>query len=184
MVADLALEKTKVTRDQNNFILVDQYQTTKDSGIHAIGDVVGNHELTPVAIAAGRVLSDRLFGDKEKEWLEYKNIPTVIFAHPPVGTVGMSEEEARAAYGNKIKTYEANFVSLRHSLIGFTSKALVKLVCLGKEETVIGCHIVGQGADELLQGFAVAIKMGAQKKDLDNTIAIHPTLAEELVTLR
>ena len=184
LVADLALEKTKVTRDQNNFILVDQYQTTKDSGIHAIGDVVGNHELTPVAIAAGRVLSDRLFGDKEKEWLEYKNIPTVIFAHPPVGTVGMSEEEARAAYGNKIKTYEANFVSLRHSLIGFTSKALVKLVCLGKEETVIGCHIVGQGADEILQGFAVAIKMGAQKKDLDNTIAIHPTLAEELVTLR
>ena len=184
LVSDLGLERTQVTKDKNNFILVDKYQTTKDPNICAIGDVVGNHELTPVAIAAGRILSDRLFSDKEKEWLEYKNIPTVIFAHPPVGTVGMSEEEARAVYGNKVKIYEANFVSLRHSLIGFTSKALVKLVCLGKEETVIGCHIVGQGADELLQGFAVAIKMGAQKKDLDNTIAIHPTLAEELVTLR
>ena len=184
LVSDLGLERTQVTKDKNNFILVDQYQTTKDPNICAIGDVVGNHELTPVAIAAGRILSDRLFSDKEKEWLEYKNIPTVIFTHPPVGTVGMSEEEARVVYGNKVKIYEANFVSLRHSLIGISSKAMIKLVCLGKEEIVIGCHIVGQGADELLQGFAVAIKMGAQKKDLDNTVAIHPTLAEELVTLR
>ena len=175
LVSDLGLERTQVTKDKNNFILVDQYQTTKDPNICAIGDVVGNHELTPVAIAAGRILSDRLFSDKEKEWLEYKNIPTVIFAHPPVGTVGMSEEEARAVYGNKVKIYEANFVSLRHSLIGVSSKAMVKLVCLGKEEIVIGCHIVGQGADELLQGFAVAIKMGAQKKDLDNTIAVSYT---------
>ena len=184
LVSDLGLERTQVTKDKNNFILVDQYQTTKDPNICAIGDVVGNHELTPVAIAAGRALSDRLFGDKENARLEYENIPTVIFSHPPVGTVGMSEEEARVVYGNKVKIYEANFVSLRHSLIGISSKAMIKLVCLGKEEIVIGCHIVGQGADELLQGFAVAIKMGAQKKDLDNTIAIHPTLAEELVTLR
>jgi len=184
LVSDLGLERTQVTKDKNNFILVDQYQTTKDPNICAIGDVVGNHELTPVAIAAGRALSDRLFGGKENERLEYENIPTVIFSHPPVGTVGMSEEEARVVYGNKVKIYEANFVSLRHSLIGISSKAMIKLVCLGKEEIVIGCHIVGQGADELLQGFAVAIKMGAQKKDLDNTVAIHPTLAEELVTLR
>ena len=184
LVSDLELERTQVTKDKNNFILVDQYQTTKDPNICAIGDVVGNHELTPVAIAAGRALSDRLFGDKENARLEYENIPTVIFSHPPVGTVGMSEEEARVVYGNKVKIYKANFVSLRHSLIGVSSKAMVKLVCLGKEEIVIGCHIVGQGADELLQGFAVAIKMGAQKKDLDSTIAIHPTLAEELVTLR
>ena len=183
LVSGLGLERTKIIKDKNNFIQIDQYQTTNEPNIHAIGDVVGNHELTPVAIAAGRILSDRLFGDKEG-WLEYKNIPTVIFAHPPVGTVGMSEEEARAAYDNKIKTYEANFVSLRHSLSGISSKALVKLVCLGQEETVIGCHVVGQGADELLQGFAVAINMGVQKKDLDNAVAIHPTLAEELVTLR
>ena len=183
LVSGLRLERTKITKDKNNFIQVDQYQTTNEPNIHAIGDAVGNHELTPVAIAAGRILSDRLFGDKEG-WLEYKNIPTVIFAHPPVGTVGMSEEEARAVYGKKIKAYEANFVSLRHSLSGISSKALVKLVCLGQKETVIGCHVVGQGADELLQGFAVAINMGVQKKDLDNTVAIHPTLAEELVTLR
>ena len=184
LVSGLGLESTKITKDKNNFIQVDQYQTTNEPNIHAIGDAAGNHELTPVAIAAGRILSDRLFGDKEKGWLEYKNIPTVIFAHPPVGTVGISEEEARAAYGNKVKIHEANFVSLKHSLSGISSKALVKLICLGQEETVIGCHVVGQGADELLQGFAVAIKMGAQKKDLDNTVAIHPTLAEELVTLR
>ena len=183
LVSGLGLERTKITKDKNNFIQVDQYQTTNEPNIHAIGDAVGNHELTPVAIAAGRILSDRLFGDKEG-WLEYKNIPTVIFAHPPVGTVGMIEEEARAVYGKKIKAYEANFVSLRHSLSGISSKALVKLVCLGQKETVIGCHVVGQGADELLQGFAVAINMGVQKKDLDNTVAIHPTLAEELVTLR
>ena len=159
-------------------------ETTKDPGVHAIGDIVGNHELTPVAIAAGRALSDRLFGGKENERLEYENIPTVIFAHPPVGTVGMNEKDARATHGSKVKIYEENFVSLRHSLTGISSKAMVKLVCLGTEEIIIGCHIVGQGADELLQGFAVAIKMGAQKKDLDNTVAIHPTLAEELVTLR
>ena len=184
LVSGLGLERTKITKDKNNFIQVDQYQTTNEPNIHAIGDAVGNHELTPVAIAAGRILSDRLFGDKKEGWLEYKNIPTVVFAHPPVGTVGMSEEEARAAYGNKTKAYEANFISLRHSLSGISSKALVKIICLGKEETIIGCHVVGQGADELLQGFAVAIKMRAQKKDLDNTVAIHPTLAEELVTLR
>ena len=183
LVSGLGLERTKVIKNKNNFIKVDQHQTTNEPNIHAIGDVVGNHELTPVAIAAGRILSDRLFSDKER-WLEYKNIPTVIFAHPPVGTVGMSEEEARAAYGNKLNVYEATFVSLRHSLSCISSKALVKLVCLGQEETVIGCHVVGQGADELLQGFAVAVKIGARKKDLDNTVAIHPTLAEELVTLR
>ncbi len=183
LVSGLGLERTKVIKNKNNFIKVDQHQTTNEPNIHAIGDVVGNHELTPVAIAAGRILSDRLFSDKER-WLEYKNIPTVIFAHPPVGTVGINEEEARATYGNKIKVYEATFVSLRHSLSGISSKALVKLVCLGQEETVIGCHVVGQGADELLQGFAVAVKIGARKKDLDNTVAIHPTLAEELVTLR
>ena len=183
LVSGLGLERTKVIKNKNNFIKVDQHQTTNEPNIHAIGDVVGNHELTPVAIAAGRILSDRLFSDKERR-LEYKNIPTVIFAHPPVGTVGINEEEARATYGNKIKVYEATFVSLRHSLSGISSKALVKLVCLGQEETVIGCHVVGQGADELLQGFAVAVKIGARKKDLDNTVAIHPTLAEELVTLR
>ena len=183
LVSGLGLERTKVIKNKNNFIKVDQHQTTNEPNIHAIGDVVGNHELTPVAIAAGRILSDRLFSDKEG-WLEYKNIPTVIFAHPPVGTVGINEEEARATYGNKFKVYEATFVSLRHSLSGISSKALVKLVCLGQEETVIGCHVVGQGADELLQGFAVAVKIGARKKDLDNTVAIHPTLAEELVTLR
>ena len=183
-ISDLELERTKITRDKNNFIQVNRYQTTKDPGVHAIGDIVGNHELTPVAIAAGRALSDRLFGGKENERLEYENIPTVIFAHPPVGTVGMNEKDARATHGSKVKIYEENFVSLRHSLTGISSKAMVKLVCLGTEEIIIGCHIVGQGADELLQGFAVAIKMGAQKKDLDNTVAIHPTLAEELVTLR
>ena len=120
--------------------------------------------------------------NKDKPTLE--NIPTVIFTHPPVGTVGMNEKDARATHGSKVKIYEEKFVSLRHSLTGISSKAMVKLVCLGTEEIIIGCHIVGQGADELLQGFAVAIKMGAQKKDLDNTVAIHPTLAEELVTLR
>ena len=116
--------------------------------------------------------------------LDYTNIPTVVFSHPPIGTIGLSEEEARNEHGDAVKIYQTSFTAMYHAISGKSVKTAMKLVCVGAEEKVVGCHIIGIGADEMLQGFAVAIKMGATKKDFDNTVAIHPTSAEELVTMR
>jgi len=144
--------------------------------------------LTPVAIAAGRRLSNRLFGPPEfkDDKLSYDNIATVVFSHPPVGTVGLTEPEARKKYGDAVKIYESSFKSLYFSMIEEQHKepTKFKLIVTGPEERVVGIHIIGQGCDEIIQGFAVAVKMGARKADLDNTVAIHPTSGEELVTLR
>jgi glutathione reductase (NADPH) len=140
--------------------------------------------LTPVAIAAGRRLADRLFGNQPERRLDYELIPTVVFTHPPIGTVGMSESEARARYGDAVKVYVAGFVGMYYAVTERKPRTDMKLVCLGKEERVIGCHVIGDGADEMLQGFAVAMRMGATKRDFDDTVAIHPTSAEELVTMR
>lgn len=146
-----------------------------------------NVQLTPVAINAGRLLADRLFLNK-KRITDYSLIPTVIFSHPPIGTVGFSEEEAIRIYGKEnVKIYESRFTNLFFSLYDIEpekkEKTYIKLVCVGKNELIKGLHIVGLGADEILQGFAVSLKMNATKKDFDETIAIHPTAAEELVTL-
>jgi glutathione reductase (NADPH) len=154
------------------------------AGLYAIGDVTGRAALTPVAIAAGRRLSDRLFGAKPERHLNYNMIPTVIFTHPPIGTVGMTEAEARAQYGDAVKVYVADFTPMYHALTTRKTHTDMKLVCVGPEQRIVGCHIVGTGADEMLQGFAVAIRMGATKTDFDDTVAIHPTSAEELVTMR
>ena len=153
-------------------------------GIYAIGDVTGRAALTPVAIAAGRRLSDRLFGNKPERRLEYSMIPTVVFTHPPIGTVGASEAEARAQYGDAVKVYVADFTPMYHALTARKTHTDMKLVCVGAEQRIVGCHLIGTGADEILQGFAVAIRMGATKRDFDDTVAIHPTSAEELVTMR
>ncbi len=144
----------------------------------------GRAALTPVAIAAGRRLSDRLFGGKPERHLDYNMIPTVIFTHPPIGTVGASEAEARAQYGDAVKVYVADFTPMYHALTTRKTHTDMKLVCVGPEQRIVGCHILGLGADEMLQGFAVAIRMGATKADFDDTVAIHPTSAEELVTMR
>jgi glutathione reductase (NADPH) len=183
-VAGLDLARAGVAVDQNNYVSTDAFQNTNVAGIYAIGDVTGRAALTPVAIAAGRRLSDRLFGGKPERRLDYAMIPTVVFTHPPIGTVGMSESEARAALGDSIKVYVAEFTSMYHALTTRKSRTDMKLVCAGPEEKIVGCHIIGAGADEMLQGFAVAIRMGATKRDFDDTVAIHPTSAEELVTLR
>jgi glutathione reductase (NADPH) len=140
--------------------------------------------LTPVAIAAGRRLSDRLFGGMTGRRLDYDNIPSVVFSHPPIGTVGMGEDTARAKYGDQVKIYTTNFVPLYHALTKRKPRVRMKLVTLGPIERIIGIHILGEGADEMLQGFAVALRMGATKRDFDDTVAIHPTSAEELVTMR
>jgi glutathione reductase (NADPH) len=183
-VAELDLGRAGVTLTPANFILTDEYQNSNVPGVYAIGDVAGRTALTPVAIAAGRRLSDRLFGGKADRKLDYNNIPTVVFTHPPIGTVGLSESEARAMHGAAVKVYVADFTPLYHALTARKTHTDMKLVCVGPEEKIVGCHVIGAGADEMLQGFAVAIRMGATKREFDDTVAIHPTSAEELVTMR
>jgi len=168
----------------NGAIPVDDYQGTNVPGIHAIGDVTGRVSLTPVAIAAGRRLAERLFNDQHDSKVDYSRIPSVVFSHPPIGTVGMTEPGAREHYAGDVTVYTSEFTPMRHALSADAPITAMKLVCAGKEEQVVGVHIVGDNADEMLQGFAVAVRMGATKADFDNTLAIHPTSAEELVTMK
>ena len=183
-VSGLDLTRAGVAIDDCNFVVTDGFQNTNVPGVYAIGDVTGRAALTPVAIAAGRRLSDRLFGGTADRRLEYSMIPTVVFTHPPIGTVGASEAEARAQYGDAVKVYIADFTPMYHALTTRKTHTDMKLICVGPDQRIVGCHILGTGADEMLQGFAVAIRMGATKRDFDDTVAIHPTSAEELVTMR
>ncbi len=183
-VAGLGLGEAGVRMDALGFVATDEYQDTNVPGIHAIGDVTGRAPLTPVAIAAGRRLSDRLFGRMAGRKLDYGLIPTVVFTHPPIGTVGLTELEARAAHGDAVKIYVSSFVGMHNAITERKPRTEMKLVCVGPDERIAGCHVIGAGADEMLQGFAVAVRMGATKRDFDDTIAIHPTSAEELVTMR
>jgi len=173
-----------VAMDTWGFIPTDEYQQTNVDNIFALGDVTGREALTPVAIAAGRRLADRLYGGMQGRHLEYRLIPTVVFSHPTIGTVGMTEDEARAEYGDDVKVYTTGFVAMYYALGEDKQRSSMKLITTGPEERVIGCHVIGEGADEMMQGFAVAIRMGATKADFDDTVAIHPTSAEELVTMR
>ena len=183
--ADTGLENAGVLCDANGYIKVDRYQTTSTPGVYAVGDVTGQAELTPVAIAAGRRLADRVFGGMADRHLDYDVIPTVVFSHPPIGTVGLSEQAARERYPNEtVRVYQTEFVSMFYALTRVKPRTAMKLVTVGAEERVVGCHVIGLGADEMIQGFAVAVTMGARKRDFDDTIAIHPTSAEELVTMR
>jgi glutathione reductase (NADPH) len=182
--ADLGLESAGVATDADGFIPTDQYQVTNVPHIYAVGDVTGREALTPVAIAAGRRLCDRVFGGKAGRHLDYRNIPTVVFSHPTIGTCGLSEADARQQFGDAVEVYTSTFVPLYYGVMSHKPKMRMKLVVVGEDERVVGCHVIGPGADEMLQGFAVAIRMGARKADLDDTVAIHPTAAEELVTMR
>jgi glutathione reductase (NADPH) len=181
--ADLQIERAGLRTDAQGFLRTDAYQQTTVASIYAIGDVTGRSALTPVAIAAGRRLADRLFNGQIDRHLDYSGIPTVVFSHPPVGTVGLTEAQARADHSHvEIKT--TAFVPMYYALTERRQRCEMKLVLAGAEQRVVGCHIVGDGADEMLQGFAVAMRMGATLKDFQNTVAIHPTNAEELVTMR
>ncbi|PYI03091.1 glutathione reductase [Aspergillus sclerotiicarbonarius CBS 121057] len=191
LTEELNLESAGVQATEAGYIDVDDYQNTSSDGVYALGDVTGRAELTPVAIAAGRLLSNRLFGPEKcsDDRLSYENIPTVVFSHPEVGTIGLTEPEARQRYGDdKIKIYHTRFTAMYYSVFPAEEKAKnpteFKLVCAGPEEKVVGLHILGLGVGEMLQGFGVAMKMGATKADFDSCVAIHPTSAEELVTLR
>ena len=183
--AALDLPGVGVATGPRGYVVVDAEQNSSVRGIYAVGDVTGKAQLTPVAIAAGRRLADRLFGGQPDRRLSYENIPSVIFSHPPVGTVGLSEAQARERFGDdSVRVYRSEFVPMYNALTEHKPMTAMKLVTVGEDERVAGCHLIGAGADEMLQGFAVAVTMGATKADLDNTVAIHPTSAEEFVTMR
>jgi len=180
----IGLGNTDVEVSPRGTVVVDDYEKTNVDGIWAIGDVIGKAPLTPVAIAAGRRLGDRLYGGKPERKMSYNDIATVMFTHPPIGTIGMSEEKARETFGEDIKVYQTDFVPMYHTMTRHKVKTHMKLIVTGAEEKIVGCHVIGTGADEMLQGFAVAIRMGATKADFDDTVAIHPVSAEELVTMK
>jgi glutathione reductase (NADPH) len=182
---NINLAATGVVTNERGFIETDKYQNTNVDGIYAVGDNTGRAQLTPVAVAAGRRLCERLFNNKPEEHLDYSGIATVVFSHPVIGTVGLTEDEAIAKYGeDNITVYKSQFTALYQAITeDHRDPTRMKLICAGSEEKVVGLHSIGFGSAELLQGFAVAMKMGATKADFDNTIAIHPTSAEEFVTL-
>jgi glutathione reductase (NADPH) len=180
----LGLQGLGVVTNQHGHILVDDKQNTNVEGIYAVGDVTDRKALTPVAVAAGRCLADRLFGNKPEAKLDYNNIPSVVFSHPPLATVGLSEEEAHEQHGGEVHVYRQAFRPMQLALSNHPMKTHMKVICVGKDERVVGIHILGTCADEMLQGFAVAMKMGMRKADLDTTVAIHPSSAEEMVLMR
>jgi len=180
----LKLENAAITITERGYIETDLYQQTNQPHIFALGDITGRAPLTPVAVAAGRRLADRLYNNQNDRHLDYELIPTVVFSHPPIGTVGATEEAARAEFGDRVKIYQTRFTAMYNAISGHEVPTAMKLVCLDEDEKVIGCHLIGPAVDEMLQGFAVAMRMGACKRDFDDTVAIHPTSSEELVTMR
>ncbi|WP_347101084.1 glutathione-disulfide reductase [Streptococcus salivarius] len=179
------LEKTGVKLTEKGTIYSDEFENTSVPGIYALGDVTGKLDLTPVAVKAGRQLSERLFNNKADAKLDYTDVATVVFSHPVIGSVGLTEEKAIAKYGAKnIKVYKSSFTPMYTALGDNRQPSTMKLVTLGDDEKIIGLHGIGYGVDEMIQGFSVAIKMGATKADFDNTVAIHPTGSEEFVTMR
>jgi len=187
MTMNMGLETTGVSFDKKGRIVVDDKQNTGVDGLYCLGDCsISGYELTPVAIAAGRRLADRIFGGADSAKLEYANIATVVFSHPPIGVIGLTEPKAREVYGDAaVSVYSSQFSPMHYALCEPDAKKpmAMKLVCVGDEQRVVGLHIIGISADEMLQGFAVAMKMGATKADFDNAVAIHPTASEELVTM-
>ncbi len=185
LTQNLGLENANIELDKRGYIVTDEYQNTSVNGVYAVGDNTGRAQLTPVAVAAGRRLSERLFNNKPNEKLDYTDIPTVVFSHPAIGTIGLTENQAKEEFGeDNVKVYTSSFTAMYTAITEHRQPTKMKLVCAGDNEKVVGIHIIGLGADEMLQGFAVAVKMGATKADFDNTVAIHPTSSEELVTMR
>ena len=179
----LGLEAAGVDTDDTGHVRVDARQDTSADGVHAVGDVTGRVALTPVAIAAARRLMDRLFGGVADARLDYDDIATVLFSHPPLGTVGLTAERAREIHGDDVHEYRADFRDMLHALADMPQRSLFKLVCTGAQRRVVGIHLLGESADEILQGFAVALKRGITLDDLRDTVAIHPTSAEEVVLM-
>ena len=182
-VESLQLQSAGVKLGSEGHVATDAFENTSAQGVYALGDVNGKRALTPVAIASGRALAERLFGGHAGSHLDYENIPSVVFSHPPVASVGWSEAQARARYGDAVRVHMASFVPMLHMLAGRERRTLMKMVTVGDEERVVGLHGIGPGMDEMLQGFAVALRMGATRTDFLRTVAIHPTSAEEFVLM-
>ncbi|OMJ68821.1 hypothetical protein SteCoe_33615 [Stentor coeruleus] len=180
-IKHLSLENTSL-HVQDTFIPSDDWENTNVQGLYSLGDVSNKVQLTPVAISAGQKLAHRIFGNQKNSKLDYSSIPTVMFSHPPYGMIGLTEEQARKKYP-QVKCYKTEFNSMFYGLTERKTPTFLKLIVAGAEEKVVGLHAIGRGVDEMMQGFGVAIKMGATKKDFDSTIAIHPTASEEFVTL-
>ncbi len=178
----LGLEEVGVRLDAEGAVVVDQFSRTAVDSIYAIGDVTDRMNLTPVAIAEAQCLIDTLFKDRPTA-MDYQNIPSAVFSQPPVGTVGLTERQAREQFGD-IDIYLSRFRPMRHTLSGRAERTLMKLVVRRSDQRVLGCHMVGADAPEIMQGLAVALKCGATKEQFDATIGIHPTAAEEFVTMR
>jgi glutathione reductase (NADPH) len=180
----IGLQNVGVELNERGYVAVDKYQNTNVPGIYAVGDNIGKVELTPVAVKAGRLLSERLFNNQSNAHMDYTLIPTVVFSHPAIGTLGLTEPEAAAEYGkDNITVYNSSFGAMYTAVTRNRQLTRMKLICAGPEEKVVGLHGIGLGMDEILQGFGVAMKMGATKADFDACVAIHPTSAEEFVTL-
>lgn len=174
-----------VETNNRGFIKVDEFQQTNVEGIYCVGDIMeGGIELTPVAVKAGRQLSERLFNNKPNAKMDYALVPTVVFSHPPIGTIGLTEPEAIAQYGaENVKVYKSSFTAMYTAVTQHRQPCRMKLVCAGEDEKVVGLHGIGFGVDEMIQGFGVTMKMGATKADFDSVVAIHPTGSEEFVTM-
>lgn len=181
----LGLHHTEVQMQPNGCIVIDEQQNTTQNGVYAIGDITGQPTLTPAAIEAGRQLAERLFNRQLSAIADFTFVPTVIFSHPAIGTVGLTEQQAIAKYGTSaVYVYQSTFNPLLRSMTEHKVPTRMKMICVGEQQTVVGIHILGDFADEIIQGFAVAVQMGANKADFDRTLAIHPTSGEELVTMR
>ncbi|MGO2322522.1 glutathione-disulfide reductase [Vibrio casei] len=180
------LDVTDVATNDRGYIKVDEYQETNVKGIYCVGDIMeGGIELTPVAVKAGRQLSERLFNGKTDAKMDYNLVPTVVFSHPPIGTIGLTEQQAIEKYGqDNVKIYQSGFTAMYTAVTQHRQPCKMKLVCADEDEKVVGLHGIGFTVDEMIQGFAVAMKMGATKADFDAVVAIHPTGSEEFVTMR
>ncbi len=184
LTGDMGLDRLGVEVDWLGHVVTDEWQQSSVQHVYALGDATPQAGLTPVAIAAGRRLADRLYGGQKGRKMDYENIPSVVFSHPPIGTVGLSEADARVRYGDAVHVFTSSFLPLYHVLTTRKPRQHMKLVTVGPTQRIVGIHVIGEGADEMLQGFAVALRMGATKRDFDDTVAIHPTSAEEMVTMR
>jgi len=181
-VAGLGLETVGVAQGKDGAIRVNAHYTTSVPSVHALGDVTARLQLTPVALAESMTLVDRLFGDGRRS-MAYDLVPTAVFTHPNIGTVGYTEAQAREKFG-EVAVYRTDFKALKHTLSGSAERTLMKLIVDVASDRVVGLHMVGSDAGEIVQGFAVAMKCGATKAQFDATIGIHPTAAEEFVTMR
>jgi len=183
MLDNLGLENTGVKLDKNGFIEVDEQYQTAEPSILALGDVIGRVQLTPVALAEGMAVARRLFKPEQYRPVDYNLIPTAVFSQPNIGTVGLTEEQAREQ-GHDVTIFESRFRPMKLTLTECQEKTLMKLVVDARTDKVLGCHMVGPDAGEIVQGLAIALKAGATKQHFDETIGVHPTAAEEFVTMR